>query len=86
MRFGYSLTTLAAWATVAYMALGLSLVVYVLWFWVLKYIDASRIAVYHNVQPIIATAVAVLWLGETAGLVFIVGGVVILAGLIVTET
>ncbi len=86
VRFDYSQTTPAAWATVAYMAIGLSLVVYVLWFWVLKYMDASRIAVYHNMQPVVATTVAILWLGEQAGLAFIVGGAVILAGLVVTET
>ena len=86
IRFDYSAVTIAAWGSVAYMAVGLSLVVYVLWYWVLKYMDASRIAVFHNVQPVLATVVSVLWLGERLTGTFMVGGLVVLAGVIIAET
>jgi len=84
-RFDYSATSTAGWLSVLYVALGVSVVAYVLWYWVLKYLEASRIAVYHNLQPIIATFVAWLWLGEQPGLAFIFGGVVVLIGVIVAE-
>jgi len=85
LKYDYSQATWAAWGSVAYMAIGLSVVVYVLWYWLLKYLDASRIAVYHNIQPIIASAVAYAFLGESLSLVFLIGGAVVIAGVIVTE-
>ena len=84
-KIDYSATSTAGWLSVLYVALGVSVVAYVLWYWVLKYLEASRIAVYHNLQPIIATFVAWLWLGEQPGLAFIFGGLVVLTGVIVAE-
>ncbi len=84
-RFDYSQVTLGAWGSIAYMAIGLSVIVYVLWYWLLKQLDASRIAVYHNIQPVIASAVAYFFLGESLGLAFIVGGFVVIGGVILTE-
>ena len=57
-----------------------------MWYWVLKYMEASRLAVYHNIQPIIASAIAYFWLGEPLTMAFIVGGLIVLVGVIVTET
>ncbi len=85
VNFDYSAVTVGAWGAVAFMAIGLSLVVYVLWYWVLKYMEASRIAVYHNAQPVIATAVSYLWLGEQLGEWFIAGGLAVLVGLAISE-
>lgn len=84
-RFDYSQATLAAWGSVVYMALGMSVVVYVLWYWLLKYMDASRLAVYHNVQPIIASGLAYAFLGESLGTAFVIGGIAVLAGVVITE-
>ena len=84
-RIDYSAIPVSAWLTVAYVALGVSVGAYVLWYWVLKYMEASRIAVFHNVQPLIAVAVAYVWLNEPLGLSFIVGGVIILAGMVIAE-
>jgi len=85
MRYDYSQATAGAWWSVVYMAIGLSLIVYVLWYWVLKQMDASRLAVYHNVQPVIASAVAYFWLGESLSPAFVFGGLVVLVGVLVTE-
>jgi drug/metabolite transporter (DMT)-like permease len=84
--FDYSSASLHAWLAVAYLAIALSLVFYVLWYWVLKYWEPSRLAVYHNIQPVIATIAAYLWLGERFDLWFAAGGVVVLAGVLVSET
>ena len=85
LRYDYSRATLAAWGTVAYMALGVSLVVYVLWYWVLKQIDASRLAVWHNAQPVFASALAFVWLGEPLTAAFLIGGSAVIGGVLVTE-
>jgi drug/metabolite transporter (DMT)-like permease len=86
LRFDYSVATIATWGSVVYMAVGLSLVVYVLWYWVLKYMEASRIAVFHNVQPILATVISALWLGEKLGTTFMTGGLLVLIGLAISES
>ncbi len=83
--FDYSETTLVAWGSVVYMALGLSGFVYILWYWLLKYLDASRIAVYHNAQPVIATLIAWSVLGEEVGVSFLIGGAAVIGGVLITE-
>jgi drug/metabolite transporter (DMT)-like permease len=84
--FDYSKASVGAWISVFYMAFGVSIVAYVLWYWLLKYMEATRIAVYHNIQPVIATLVAFIFLGEPIGWSFVIGGVIVLTGVIITET
>jgi len=85
LQYDYSQATLAAWGSGAYMAIALSAIVYVLWYWLLKYLDASRIAVYHNIQPVIASIVAYTVLGESLSAVFLIGGAVVIVGVVITE-
>jgi drug/metabolite transporter (DMT)-like permease len=84
--FDYSKASFGAWISVFYMAFGVSIVAYVLWYWLLKYMEATRIAVFHNIQPVIATLVAFIFLGESIGWSFLIGGVIVLTGVIITET
>lgn len=84
-KFDYSRGTLSAWLSVIYMAIGTSVAAYILWIWVLKHISASRLAVFSNLQPIIATSVAFVMLGERPGVPFFVGGAIVLTGVLITE-
>ncbi len=84
-QVNYALVPLSTWLSVVYVAIGTSVISYVLYYWVLKYFDASRIAVFHNLQPVIASAVALVWLGEPLGTTFFVGGAVALIGVIIAE-
>jgi drug/metabolite transporter (DMT)-like permease len=83
--FDYSSATLGAWLTVIYVALGVSVAAYVLWYWLLKYMEATKIAVFNNLMPVIAAGVAFIFLGEPIGWPFIIGGAVVLTGVIITE-
>lgn len=85
IAFDYAQSTPAAWGAVAYMAIGLSFVVYVLWYWLLKHWDASRIAVYHAIEPVAASALAWMFLDEQIGWAFVMGGAVVIVGVLVTE-
>lgn len=85
LRVDYSAVTTAGWLSVLYLALGTSVAAYVLWYWILKQMAASRIAVFHNIQPIVASVVAWVWLDEQLGLSFIVGGLIVLSGVILAE-
>lgn len=84
-QFDYSQSTLTAWGSVLYLAIGTSVIAYVMWYWVLKYMEASRIAVFHNLQPVIAAGVAYFWLNEPLGWSFIVGGSIALGGVLIAE-
>ena len=84
-KLDYAAVTTGGWMAVLYMAVGTSVIAYGLWYWALKYMDASRMAVFHNIQPVIATIVAYIWLGEPLGIEFIVGGVIVLGGVILAE-
>jgi drug/metabolite transporter (DMT)-like permease len=84
-RVDYSQVTIDGWLSVLYMAIGTSVIAYVLWYWVLKHMEASRMAVFHNLQPIIASAVAGIWLNEPLGWPFLIGGLTVLGGVIVAE-
>lgn len=86
LRFDYAGVPLTAWLSVLYVVLGVSVLAYILWYWLLKYLDATRIAVFHNLQPVFATIAAYLILGETIGLPFLLGGLVVLGGVIITES
>jgi len=77
--------TIIGWLSIIYMAIIVSVVAYFLWYWTLKYMEASRVAVLHNVQPIIATAVAAVLLGETISGNFVLGGCVAISGVVLTE-
>lgn len=73
------------WFSIFYLAAGLSVMAYFLWYWVLKYMEASRLAVVQNIQPVMATAVASVMLAETISPYFIIGGIVVLFGVILNE-
>lgn len=77
--------TMIGWLSIVYMAIIVSIVAYFLWYWTLKYMEASRIAVLQNIQPIIATAVAAILLGETISGNFVLGGCIAISGVVLTE-
>ncbi|UCE24310.1 MAG: DMT family transporter [Candidatus Zixiibacteriota bacterium] len=85
ITFDYSAVTAGAWGAVVYMALGMSVALYVLWYWVLKYMDASRLAIWHNLFPVVSVIVAYFLLGEPLTTSFVVGGMAVLAGVTITE-
>jgi drug/metabolite transporter (DMT)-like permease len=84
-RFQFGDVPWQGWFSALYLAIVVSIAAYFLWYWVLKYMEASRVAVIQNVQPIIATAVAVAMLSETVSRNFVIGGVIVIAGVILTE-
>jgi drug/metabolite transporter (DMT)-like permease len=75
----------AAWGGIVYMAAFSSVVCYLIYYWVLERITASRIAAFSYLQPFFATLMAVYALGEQLTLPAVASGIVILAGVVLTE-
>jgi drug/metabolite transporter (DMT)-like permease len=52
----------------------------------LRHIPATRAAIVATLEPVIATVVAWLWLGESFGAAQLAGGAVVLAGIVLAQT
>lgn len=73
------------WAGLLYAGgLGIS-VAYLLWYRGVQRLGSSRTAVYSNLVPVVALAVAWLWLGEVPTPLQATGAVVVLGGLTLTR-
>jgi drug/metabolite transporter (DMT)-like permease len=84
-NFHWSTVSLKAWLSLGFMALFPSLICYLIFYYALNYIPASRLSAFTYVQPLAATLMAVPLLGEplTAGLA--AGGALVVGGVYLSE-
>jgi drug/metabolite transporter (DMT)-like permease len=73
------------WGALIYMAVGSSVAAYTLFYWVLKHLDASRVAVINYIQPFLVIILSMLFLGEHPTGHLISGGVFVLVGVYFVE-
>ena len=85
IEFDYSQLTPMHWAGLAYLSLGTSIFAYFLWYYALGRIEASKVAIFTNLQPVMTTLLAFFLLGQPISLIFIIGGVITLAGIVLTQ-
>jgi drug/metabolite transporter (DMT)-like permease len=78
--------SVAVKGAILYLALLASVASYLLWYWALGRTDASKVAVFSNLQPVATAVAAWLVLGEPIGWEVAVGGVLVLAGVRLTST
>ncbi|MBM3773834.1 MAG: DMT family transporter [Acidobacteria bacterium] len=83
--FAFAEVSWSAWASLLYMALFPSVVCYLIYFHALSRIPASRVAAFSYLQPLIATLMGVVLLGERISIPLAAGGSVIFAGVYLTE-
>jgi O-acetylserine/cysteine efflux transporter len=69
-----------AWIAVLYMAIFGSALAYVFYFWLLRYLEASQLAAFTYLLPVLATVLGILWLGEKGSWGQVLGGVLALGG------
>ncbi len=74
-----------AWFGLGYLIVVTVVVGYLCWNYALRRLDASKVAVMANGQPIATTILAALFIGEEITLWFIIGGVVALTGVTITQ-
>ena len=73
------------WGAVAYLVVLTSIVAYLVYYEAMKRADASRVAVYSNLQPVFTALLAWALYGEAVTASFAVGGAMVLAGVVLTE-
>jgi drug/metabolite transporter (DMT)-like permease len=85
VRYDFSVLTVNHWSGMLYLAIGTSLISYLLWYYALSRTTASKVAIFSNLQPILTTILAWTLLGQTITPIFIIGGFIALCGIIVTQ-
>jgi drug/metabolite transporter (DMT)-like permease len=83
---GSSGYTGAFWADAVYLALGATVLGFVLWSRGLERLGASRAAIFINLVPVFSVTLAVLFLGEQVHAVQVVGMCVVLCGVFLAGT
>ena len=76
---------LSQFGEIAYLGIITSGVAYILWYYALKKIEANKVAVFSNLQPILTTLLAIIFFQQTITLYFISGGIFIIIGVILTQ-
>jgi drug/metabolite transporter (DMT)-like permease len=77
--------TAAGWASLAYVAFLTSVVSYLIWSWALARAEASRVAIFTNLQPIVTALLAWGFLHEPLTAAFAGATVLVLAGVALAE-
>jgi drug/metabolite transporter (DMT)-like permease len=83
--FPFENVTWVAWASVLYMAVFPSVICYSIYYYALTHIPASRVAAFSYLQPLLATFMAILLLGEHVTTGLMGGGALVLLGVFLAE-
>jgi drug/metabolite transporter (DMT)-like permease len=79
-------SSVLAKGALVYLGLGSSVLSYLIWFAALGRTDASKVAVFSNLQPVATALAAWALLGEPIGWEVVVGGALVLLGVRLTQT
>jgi drug/metabolite transporter (DMT)-like permease len=75
----------AVWIAILYSALFSLVVAYLIWYIAVQRVGSSRTSVYSNVTPIVAMAIAAIFLGEPITAAKAVGAAAVLGGVAITR-
>jgi drug/metabolite transporter (DMT)-like permease len=84
-RFPLAAVPWQAWLSVFYMALGPSVVCYLIYYYALAHMEASRLSAFNYLLPAMATLLGVWTLGEHVTIWSVVAGIVIFGGVYMVE-
>lgn len=72
-------------ASVVYLVVVTSVVAWLIYYWALGHAEASRVAIWSNLQPVLTALLAWIAYGEALTAPFVGGGLMVVAGVIVAE-
>ena len=84
-QFDWSRPGLAGWLGLFYLSGMTSLVSFTLWTWALKILDASRVAIFANLQPPFTAVLAWLFLNEIPTPAVVIGGTLVISGVTLAQ-
>ena len=77
--------SVGAWAGIIYSALFSLVAAYVIWYTAVQRMGGSRTSMYSNIVPLVAMAIAAVWLGEPMTFSKVAGAVAVLGGVLLTR-
>jgi O-acetylserine/cysteine efflux transporter len=69
----------------AYMAVGSSVAAYTIFYWVLRYMTASRVGAVSYFQPVVVILLSIAFLGERPSRMLLEGTALVLVGVFLAE-
>ncbi len=78
--------TAPVWLLVGFIVVVGTMITFSLLTGALRHVSATRASIVATLEPVLATVVAWLWLGETFGTAQLVGGAVVLAGILLAQS
>lgn len=85
MRLNWAAVGIVGWLGLAYTVLVSSIAAYLVFFWALSHLPASRLAVLTYIETPLAALLAVMVLGENPSSALLIGGGLILLGVYLAE-
>jgi len=73
------------WGGVLYLAIGTSIIGYLLWYHALSRIEASKVGVFSNAQPVFATILSLIFLNYTITPAFVIGSIITICAIYITQ-
>lgn len=73
------------WLQIFYLGLMTAGVGYAIWYYALQKLEAGKVAVFNNIQPVFTTILAIIFLSHAPTIEFAIGGVLIISGVILTQ-
>jgi drug/metabolite transporter (DMT)-like permease len=68
-----------------YLGFGTSIVSYILWYYALARIEATKVAIFTNGQPILTAVLAVMFFQQVITWPFVIGGAITISGVFLTQ-
>jgi drug/metabolite transporter (DMT)-like permease len=78
--------TAPLWALVGFIVVIGTMVTFSLLTGALRHLSATRASIVATLEPVVATVVDCVWLGETFGVTQLVGGAVVIAGILLAQS
>ena len=85
LRVSWASVSWRGWLGVAYMAVLASVVAYLIYYYALSKLSASRVAAFSYLQPVLATVLGAALLAEKVSLELLGGGTAVLVGVYLAE-
>lgn len=83
--FSFAAITAEAWGAVAFLGITCSFLATLLYFYALEHAESQKVGVYLYTIPPMTYVIAALYLGEHIGLNLLLGSVIVLTGVYITE-
>jgi O-acetylserine/cysteine efflux transporter len=85
LHLSWKAVTVSGWLGMIYMALGSSIGAYTIFYWLLRYMSASRVAVLSYFQPVVVIVLSVMFLSEHPTRNLLIGTALVLVGVYLAE-